>query len=70
LLGGDLLINEVVGHHMSIEDLAPLLAKFKSRLGTYAVLVNHDWWNDGKNIGRVLEKYNIAVLENQAKFIT
>jgi predicted MPP superfamily phosphohydrolase len=70
LLGGDLLINGVVGgHHMSIEDLAPLLAKFKSRLGTYAVLGNHDWWNDGENIRRVLEKYNIAVLENQAKFI-
>ena len=49
LLGGDLVINGVVGGSpIAIEEISPLLQGLKSRLGTFAVLGNHDWWNDGE----------------------
>ena len=70
LVGGDLLINGVVGgEFMPIEKVAALLRKLKAPFGVYAVLGNHDWWNDGEKIQRVLEKSGISVLENQAKLI-
>lgn len=71
LIGGDLVINGVVGGTFApIEKLAPLLKQLKAPLGIYAVLGNHDWWNDGKNIISTLEKSGIEVLENKAKLIS
>lgn len=70
LLGGDLVINGVVGgKSIPIEELTPLLKELKAPLGIYAVLGNHDWWNGGERIILNLERAGIAVLDNKAKLI-
>ena len=71
LIGGDLLINGVLGGtFQSIELVAPILTRLKARLGTFAVLGNHDWWNNGPHIQIILEQHGIRVLENQSqKFV-
>ncbi len=70
LIGGDLVINGVVGGHpIPIEQVVSLLKKLKAPLGMYSVLGNHDWWNDGDGIRKVLEENGIPVLDNQAKLI-
>lgn len=70
LIGGDLVINGVVGgEHFPIEKLAPFLKDLKARLGVFAVLGNHDWWNDGPKIQNILQENGIVVLENESRFI-
>ena len=71
LIGGDLVINGVIGGKaMPIEILAPLLAKLSAPHGVFAVRGNHDWWNDGEKIKTVLEANEITVLENEGRLIT
>lgn len=48
------------------EDYAPTLAKLHAPLGVYAVLGNHDWWDNGSNIAAALQSHGIRVLTNQA----
>ena len=70
LIGGDLLINQVLGGNFTpIEKVADLLKELKAPLGTFAVLGNHDWWNEGDHIRKVLEASGIAVLENESRSI-
>ena len=70
LIGGDLVINGVIGGTvMPIETLAELLKNLKAKIGVYAVLGNHDWWNDGEKIANTLEKVGILVLDNKARLI-
>ncbi len=70
LLGGDLVINGVVGGSpIAIEEVVPLLQGLKSRLGVYAVLGNHDWWNGGERIISSLESVGISVIDNKSKLI-
>ncbi len=47
-------------------DYAPILAQLRAPLGVYAVLGNHDWWDNGAQIGQVLESHGIRVLSNRA----
>lgn len=58
-----------------IAELAPVLGELRARHGVYAVLGNHDWWDDrtaqarggGPNLYAVaLEQEGIPVLSNQA----
>src|SRR5262249_33696414 len=42
---------------------AASLARLKSRLGTWAVFGNHDWWFDIAGVRAALNKVNIPVLE-------
>jgi uncharacterized protein len=42
------------------------MARIRAPLGTWAILGNHDWWNDLANIRRALADVNIPVLENHA----
>lgn len=49
--------------------MAILVATWAFGIGTYAVLGNHDWWNDGSKVRASLEKNGIPVLENQAQLI-
>ena len=71
LIGGDLVINGVLGGApISIEKLAPLIADLHAPLGKYVTLGNHDWWNDGVNIPRVLKQFDFIILENQSQLIT
>jgi predicted MPP superfamily phosphohydrolase len=82
-LDGDLVLylgDYAAGHHfvaspVKIADAAPVMARAKGRLGTYAVLGNHDWWDDktaqraggGPNLYAVaLEAAGIEVLSNRA----
>src|SRR5579871_3504889 len=45
---------------------AASLARLKSRLGTWAVFGNHDWWFDIAGVRAALAKVDIPVLENRA----
>jgi hypothetical protein len=38
-------------------------------LGTFAVLGNHDWWNDGERITKALRQAGLSVLENESRRI-
>ena len=49
-----------------ISDWAPVLSRLKAPLGTYAVLGNHDWWQDPEGVHKGLEREGIQVLENEA----
>lgn len=70
LIGGDLVINGVIGgSHIPIEKVTTMLKELKAPLGIYAVLGNHDWWNDGIKIKQTLETNGIPVLDNDAKLI-
>ncbi len=67
-------MNLVTGHVHSSQ-WGPVLGELEAPLGVYAVLGNHDWWEDrqaqrrghGPTFGqRALEKAGIPVLENDA----
>lgn len=70
LIGGDLLINGIVGGSpIPIEKIALLLKNLKAPLGVYLVLGNHDWWNDGFKVTAVMENYGVLSLDNKSKLI-
>jgi predicted MPP superfamily phosphohydrolase len=48
------------------EAVAQRLGELEAPLGTFAVLGNHDWTNDGERIRRALREQLIDVLENDA----
>jgi hypothetical protein len=65
LLTGDYMITGVVGgRYMPIEAMAARLKRLRAPLGVYAVLGNHDNWDDPGHIAAVLRQAGIAVLEN------
>jgi predicted MPP superfamily phosphohydrolase len=65
LLTGDYVIAHVLGgHHMPIETIVARLKGLHAPLGVYAVLGNHDHWEDADNIARVFQQAGIPVLEN------
>lgn len=53
-------------HTSAAEEIASVLGGLKARLGVYAVLGNHDWWDGGPDFRVALEKRGIRVLENEA----
>ncbi len=62
LIGGDLVITGVVGgKYIPIETIANHLKKLRARLGIYAVLGNHDWWDNGVHITQALTNAGISV---------
>jgi uncharacterized protein len=66
-----LLGDYVTGHggktSLKPEAFVKELAGLKSQFGVYSVLGNHDWWYNGEDVRRELEKANIHVLENNAE---
>jgi predicted MPP superfamily phosphohydrolase len=65
LLTGDYVIAHVLGgRHMPIETIVARLKGLHAPLGVYAVLGNHDHWEDADNIARVFQQAGIPVLEN------
>lgn len=67
LLAGDYQINEVVGgSFVEPEPIARELSKLRAPLGVFAVLGNHDWWNDGERTRRAFTAQGLVVLEEQA----
>jgi uncharacterized protein len=67
LLGGDYVSNSA----NRLQALVDVLAKAKSRLGTFGILGNHEFWmGDGANgadaIAAVLDKSGIRILRNES----
>ena len=61
LLGGDFVSLDA----RQIEWLAPLLGRIPARLGRFAVLGNHDYWNGADQVVRSLERAGIELLTNR-----
>ena len=67
LLAGDYVIQGVVGgEHMAIETVAGKLRSLKAPLGVFAVIGNHDRWEDAAHIEKALTAVGIPVLENKS----
>ncbi|MEQ1722857.1 MAG: metallophosphoesterase [Pseudobdellovibrio sp.] len=67
LIGGDLVINGVIGGSpIAINKIGEMLSKLEARLGVFAVLGNHDWWNDSASIIKSLKSAGIIILENKS----
>lgn len=66
LLAGDYVHANYFGHDVPVEETAPLLKGLHAPLGVYAVLGNHDRWQNAAHVAAVLEKNGIPVLENRA----
>ncbi len=75
LLGDFAAGHKLVSQPVKITDLAPVLAELQAKHGTYAVLGNHDWWDDlsaqrrggGPNLyAEALQQNGIRVLSNEA----
>lgn len=67
LLGGDYVNGHKKGTTLLPSDIAEELAKLQSKLGTVAVMGNHDGWQGKKEIIEEFEKVGISVLENAGK---
>src|SRR5688572_16355609 len=52
------------GHRVAPDIIANHLKYLQAPLGVYAVLGNHDWWDNGDEVRRALELAGIRVLEN------
>ncbi len=67
LLAGDYVIQGVLGGtKVSPEEIAKGLRALAAPLGVFAVLGNHDWWEDAPRIQRALESAAIPVLEDSS----
>lgn len=66
LIAGDLTIDNVLGGgFVSPEEIAEDLAALDPRLGSYAVLGNHDRWLSAARVEAALSGAGIAVLDNR-----
>ncbi len=79
LLGDYVAGMRVVTRFVDAAEWAPLLGRLSAPLGTYAILGNHDWWEDktaqargsGPTVaGEALTRVGIRVLENEALPLT
>jgi predicted MPP superfamily phosphohydrolase len=66
LLGDYIDTNVALAEWIAPERIAARLGRLESRLGTYAVLGNHDWAHAGARMGQSLRDAGITLLENQA----
>ena len=68
LLGGDYLINGVwFGDHVAADPIALELGQLRAPLGVYAVLGNHDCWNDGPKVRAAFEAHGVTVLDDEVR---
>ena len=67
ILGGDFVNGHVKVCTLKIEEIAKELGKLHSKYGTFAVLGNHDVWQDAALAYESLSKNNITVLKNSSK---
>ena len=67
LIAGDFLTEKSVStRNYGADEIAAALAGLRPRLGTFAVLGNHDHWIDGPGMRRALAGRGIRVLVNEA----
>ena len=70
LLGGDYVIQEVVGGNpVPSKDIVAALSKLRAKHGVFGVLGNHDWWDDAPRMRQEFEEQNIRILEDAAQHI-
>ncbi|TMJ13900.1 MAG: metallophosphoesterase [Alphaproteobacteria bacterium] len=70
LIAGDFISEKYAGTHLySMAAAIAPLAGLKARLGTVAVLGNHDHWNDAPGARAALADAGIRLLSNQAAAI-
>lgn len=62
---GDFVSGHRARQSLSIEEIVKELANLKSKYGFYSVLGNHDWWQGGEKIQKVLEQNGVIVLGNE-----
>ena len=67
LLAGDYVIHGVLGGtKVAPEEIAKGLGSLAAPLGVFAVLGNHDWWENAPRIERALQSAGISVLEDSS----
>ena len=67
LIAGDLISDRrVATRTYSLAEAVAPLARLRPRLGTFAVLGNHDHWRNAAEARRALEAAGITVLDNEA----
>lgn len=66
LLGDYLDASQFLRRELAPERVAEELSRLHSRLGTIAVIGNHDWRNSGDRMWRALQAVGITVLEDAA----
>jgi uncharacterized protein len=66
LLGDYIDPTVALGDWIEPERIAARLGRLESRLGTYAVLGNHDWSHAGARMGQAMRDAGIELLENRA----
>src|SRR4051794_11935739 len=66
LLGDYVDPDVTLGGRVEPEAVAERLGELEAPLGSFAVLGNHDWTNDGERIRHALREQLIDVLENDA----
>jgi len=70
LLAGDYGISGIIGGtKVSSEEIAGGLRPLAAPLGVFAVLGNHDWWEDAPRIERALESVGIPILEDSSVLV-
>lgn len=70
LLLGDYQVNGVLGgERVPVSAWAPAFGAVDAPLGVWAVLGNHDWWNDADATREALQDAGIAVLDNEGALI-
>lgn len=86
-LKGDLIVllgDYVAGmryatRHLDAAEWAPIFGRLRAPLGVFAILGNHDWWDDGSAMkrghgptiaGEALTRAGIRMLENDAEAIS
>jgi predicted MPP superfamily phosphohydrolase len=67
LIAGDLVTDKrLATRHYSMSEAVAPLAGLRPRIGTYAVLGNHDHWRDAGQARAALRSAGIVVLDNDA----
>ena len=67
LIAGDLISDKMIAtRNYSLADAVAPLARLTPRLGTFAVLGNHDHWRDAAEARRALGAAGVTVLDNSA----
>lgn len=67
-LGGDYLTQGVLmGRFVGPATIAGRLRALTARKPVFAVLGNHDWWDDGPRMRAALESAGVVVLENSSR---
>ncbi len=71
LLLGDFMIQGVIGgKHMPAAEIAGYLKNLQVPLGVYAVLGNHDWWDNSQTVLNGFINSGIPVLEDRSVHLT